>query len=188
MFGISSNLSPQFEALVSVVDGSKLYAGKPVSIVFDLPESQVQRLANLQPFSPTPKPSGSPSPSLSDSPLVPTTFTGVISSLITIPPAEGVKPAIKVIVDFNQEIPSINPGYSGVLKASIVAAINAVLVPNEAIYPYGGLFRVNVVSSVGDKKVITPTLVKLGVVGNSSTQILEGVQVGDEIEVGYKND
>jgi hypothetical protein len=49
------------------------------------------------------------------------------------------------------------------------------------------LFRVNVVSNIGGKKVITPTLVKLGVVGKSSTQILEGVQVGDEIEVGYKN-
>ena len=188
MFAISSNLPPQFEAIVNVVDGSKLYVGKPVSIVFDLPESQVQRLANLQTSpTPTPKASGSPTPSPSEAPLVPTTFTGVISSLIPIPPAEGVKPAIKVIVDFNQEIPSINPGYSGVLKASVVAAINAVLVPNEAIYPYGGLFRVNVVSNVEDKKVVTPTFVKLGVVGISSTQILDGVRVGDEIEVGYKN-
>jgi len=188
MFAISSNLPPQFEALVNVVDGSNLYAGKPVSIVFDLPESQVQRLANLQTSpTPTPKASGSPTPSPSEAPLVPTTFTGVISSLIPIPPAEGVKPAIKVIVDFNQKIPSINPGYSGILKASVVAVSNAVLVPNEAIYPYGGLFRVNVVSNVGGKEAVTPTLVKLGVVGVSSTQILNGVRVGDEIEVGYKN-
>ena len=188
MFAISSNLPPQFEALVNVVDGSNLYAGKPVSIIFDLPESQVQRLANLQTSpTPTPKASGSPTPSPSEAPLVPTTFTGVISSLIPIPPAEGVKPAIKVIVDFNQKIPSINPGYSGILKASVVAVSNAVLVPNEAIYPYGGLFRVNVVSNVGGKEAVTPTLVKLGVVGVSSTQILNGVRVGDEIEVGYKN-
>ena len=188
MFAISSNLPPQFESIVNVVDGSNLYVGKPVSIVFDLPESQVQRLANLQPsISPTPKSSVSPSPS-PEPPLVPTTFAGVISSLIPIPPVEGVKPGIKVVVDFNQKIPSINPGYLGILKASVIAASNAVLVPNGAIYPYGGLFRVNVVSSIGGKKVITPTLVKLGVVGISSTQILEGVQVGDEIEVGYKNE
>ena len=189
MFAISSNLPPQFEAIVNVADGSNLYVGKPVSIVFDLPESQVQRLANLQPSSsPTPQASGSPIPSPSDIRLVPTTFTGVISALIPIPPAEGVIPGIKVVVDFDEKIPSINPGYSGVLTASVIAASNAVLVPNGAIYPYGGLFRVNVVSSIGGKKVITPTLVKLGVVGISSTQILEGVQVGDEIEVGYKND
>jgi multidrug efflux pump subunit AcrA (membrane-fusion protein) len=192
MFAISSPLPPQFEALINASDGSNLYTGKPVSIVFDLPESQVQRLAKLQPSSSsssssTPKTSASPSPSASEAPLVPTTFTGVISSIIRIPPAEGVKPAIKVIVDFNQKIPSINPGYVGALQASVIAASNAVLVPNEAIYPYGGLFRVNVVSIVGGKKVVTPTLVKLGVVGVSSTQILEGVQVGDEIEVGSRN-
>ena len=188
MFGISSNLPPQFAAIVDVVDGSNLSVGQPVSIVFDLPESQVQRLGNLQPSSaPIPKKSASPSPSTTDAPLVPTTFTGVISSILPIPPAETVKPGLKVIVDFNQKIPNINPGFSGVLKASVVAANNAVLVPNGAIYPYGGLFRVNVVSIVGGKKVVTPTLVKLGVVGVSSTQILEGVQVGDEIEVGSRN-
>jgi multidrug efflux pump subunit AcrA (membrane-fusion protein) len=188
MFAISSNLPPQFAAIVNVVDGSNLSVGKSVSIVFDLPESQVQRLAKLQPSSsPSPKTSATPSPSLTDAPLVPTTFTGVISSLIPIPPAEGVKPAIKVIVDFNQKIPSINPGYAGVLKASVIAASNAVLVPNEAIQPYGGLFRVNIVSNVGGKKVVTLTLVKLGVVGVSNTQILTGVRVGDEIEVGFKN-
>jgi multidrug efflux pump subunit AcrA (membrane-fusion protein) len=187
MFAISSPVLPQFEAIVNVVDGSNLYAGKPVSIVFDLPESQVQRTANLQPSSsPTPKTLVSPFPSASDAPLVPTTFTGVINSIISIPPAEGVKPGIKVIVDFNQKSPSINPGYAGFLKASVISASNADLVPNGAIYPYGGLFRVNVVSNVGGKKVVTPTLVKLGVVGVSSTQILTGVQVGDEIEVGYK--
>jgi hypothetical protein len=163
--------------------------GKPVSIVFELPASQVQRLANFQPsITPTPKSSVSPSPSSSEPPLVPTTFTGVISSLIPIPPVEGVKPGIKVVADFNQKIPSINPGYLGILKASVVAASNAVLVPNGAIYPYGGLFRVNVVSSIGGKKFITPTLVKLGVAGVSSTQIIAGVRVGDEIEVGYKNE
>jgi multidrug efflux pump subunit AcrA (membrane-fusion protein) len=187
MFAISSPLPPQFEAIVNAVDGSKLYVGKPVSIVFDLPESQVQRLANLQSSSfPTPKTSVSPSPSSSEAPLVPTTFTGVISSLMPIPPVEGVKPGIKVVVDFNQKIPSINPGYPGTLKASVIAASNAVLVPNDAIYPYGGLFRVNVVSNVGGKKVITPSLVKLGVAGVSSTQILAGVRVGDEIEVGFE--
>jgi hypothetical protein len=188
MFGISSNLPPQFEAIINAVDGSNLSVGKPVSIVFDLPESQVQRLGNLQPSSsPTPKTSASRSPSATESPLVPTTFTGVISSIIPIPPAETVKPGLKVIVDFNQKILSVNPGFSGVFKASVVAASNVVLVPNEALYPYGGLFRVNVVSIVGGKKVVTPTLVKLGVVGVSSTQILEGVQVGDQIEVGSKN-
>jgi multidrug efflux pump subunit AcrA (membrane-fusion protein) len=188
MFAISSNLPPQFEAFINVVDASNLSVGKPVSIVFDLPESQVQRLGNLQPSSsPTPKTSTSPSPSLTDAPLVPTTFTGVISSIIPIPPAETVKPGLKVIVDFDQKIPNINPGFSGVLKASVIAVSNAVLVPNEAIYPYGGLFRVNVVSIVDGKKVATPTLVKLGVVGVSSTQILQGVQVGDEIEVGSRN-
>jgi hypothetical protein len=188
MFAISSNLPPQFEALVNVADGSNLYSGQPVSIVFDLPESQVQRLANLQPSaSTTPKPSASPTPSSLDALLVPTTFTGVISSLMQIPPAEGVIPGIKVVVDFDKKIPSINPGYAGVLKASVIAVSNAVLVPNEAIYPYGGLFRVNVVSNVGGKKVVTPTIVKLGVVGFSTTQILEGVQVGNQIEVGYEN-
>jgi hypothetical protein len=45
----------------------------------------------------------------------------------------------------------------------------------------------NLVEIVDGKKVVTPTLVKLGVVGVSSTQILEGVQVGDEIEVGPRN-
>jgi multidrug efflux pump subunit AcrA (membrane-fusion protein) len=188
MFGISSNLPPQFEAIVNVVDASKLSVGKPVSIVFDLPESQVQRLGNLQPSSsPTPKISGRPSPSSSDAALVSTTFTGVISSMIPVPPAEGVKPGINVVVDFNGKIPSIDIGYSGLLKASVIAANDAIVVPNEAIYPYGGLFRVNVVSIVGEKKVVTPTLVELGVVGVSSTQILKGVRVGDEIEVGFKN-
>jgi hypothetical protein len=104
-----------------------------------------------------------------------------------IPPIEGVEPGIKVVVDFSQKIPSISPGYAGVLKASVIAVSNVVLVPNEAIYPYGGLFRVNLVSIVDGKKIVTPTSVKLGVVGVSSTQILEGVQVGDKIEVGSKN-
>jgi multidrug efflux pump subunit AcrA (membrane-fusion protein) len=188
MFAISSNLPPQFEAFINVVDGSNLSVGKPVSVVFDLAESQVQRLGNLQPSSsPAPKTPASPAPSSSDAPLVPTTFTGVISSLKPIPPIEGVEPGIKVVVDFNQKIPSISPAYTGVLKASVIAVSNAVLVPNEAIYPYAGLFRVNLVSIVDGKKVVTPTLVKLGVVGVSSTQILKGVRVGDEIEVGYKN-
>jgi hypothetical protein len=107
--------------------------------------------------------------------------------MIPIPPAIGEKPGINVLVDFNEKIPSIDIGYAGILKASVIAASDAIVVPNEAIYPYGGLFRVNVVSNVGGKKVVTPTLVELGVVGVSSTQILKGVRVGDEIEVGFKN-
>jgi len=188
MFSISSFRPPQFQALVNVADGANLYSGKPVSIVFDLPQSQVQRLANVQPsFSPTPNPSSTPTPLSIDAPLIPTTFTGVINSVTQIPPAFGVKPGIGIIVDFNQNIPDIYPGYPGVLKASVIAAHNAVIVPNDAIYRYGGLFRVNSISIFEGRKFSTPTFVKLGAVGDSMTQILEGVSKGDEVEVRIEN-
>jgi multidrug efflux pump subunit AcrA (membrane-fusion protein) len=187
MFVISSNLPPQFQSLVDVTDGAKLYVGKLVSVVFNLPKPQTQQEGNFQPSaSPTPKPTESTSPFDSTSPLVPTTFNGVIRSLTPIPPAADVKPGIRVNVDFIQKIPNINPGLTGELKSVVIAVSDTVVVPNEAIRPYGGLYRVNVVSIVNGKKVITPKLVTLGVVGDTSTQILQGLKVGDQIEVSYK--
>jgi hypothetical protein len=156
-------------------------------VVFNLPKPQTQQKGNFQKSaSPSPKPSSSASPPESTSPLVPTTYNGTISSLTPIPAAVGVKPGIQVNVDFNQKIPNINPGLTGLLKSVVIAASQVVNVPNEAIHPYGGLYRVNVVSYVNNKKITTPRLVTLGVVGDTSTQILAGIKVGDQIEVSYK--
>ena len=187
MFLVSSNLPPQFQSIVDITDGSKLFVGKLVSVVVNLPKPQTQQEGNFQKSaSPSPKPLASTSPTESTSPLVPTTFNGTISSLIPIPAAVGVKPGIQVNVDFNQKIPNINPGLTGLLKSVVIAASQVVNVPNEAIHPYGGLYRVNVVSYVNNKKITTPRLVTLGVVGDTSTQILAGIKVGDQIEVSYK--
>jgi multidrug efflux pump subunit AcrA (membrane-fusion protein) len=187
MFVISSDLPPQFQSLVDITDGAKLYVGKLVSVVFNLPKPQTQQEGNFQPSaSPSPKPSTSASPSQTTSPLVPTTFNGVISSLTPIPAAAGLKPGIQVNVDFTQKIPSINPGLTGELKSVVIAVSNTVVVPNESIRPYGGLYRVNVITIVNGKKITTPTLVTLGVVGDTNTQILKGLKVGDQIEVSYE--
>jgi multidrug efflux pump subunit AcrA (membrane-fusion protein) len=187
MFLVSSNVPPQFQSVVDITDGSKLFVGKMVSVVFNLPKPQTQQQGNVQPSaspSPSATPAASPSPTVAA--LVPTTFSGIIKSMTPIPPAVGVKPGIQVNVDFNQKIPNINPGLSGVLKSVVIAASRVATVPNEAIHPYGGLYRLNVVSYVNNKKITTPRLVTLGVVGDTSTQILAGIKVGDQIEVSYK--
>ena len=187
MFIVSSNIPPQFQSIVDISDGSKLFVGKVVSVVINLPRAQTQQQGNVQPSasaSPSATPSASPSPTVAE--LVPRTFSGVIKSLTPIPPAVGVKPGLQVKVDFKQKIPNINPGLPGVLKSVVIAASKVVTIPNEAIHPYGGLYRVNVVSYVGDNKIITPKLVTLGVVGDTSTQILAGVKAGDKIEISYK--
>lgn len=187
MFLVSSNVPPQFQSVVDITDGSKLFVGKMVSVVFNLPKPQTQQQGNVQPSaspSPSATPAASPSPTVAA--LVPTTFSGIIKSMTPIPPAVGVKPGIQVNVDFNQKIPNINPGLSGVLKSVVIAASRVATVPNEAIHPYGGLYRLTVVSYVNNKKITTPRLVSLGVVGDTSTQILAGIKVGDQIEVSYK--
>ena len=187
MFLVSSNVPPQFQSVVDITDGSKLFVGKMVSVVFNLTKPQTQQQGNVQPSaspSPSATPAASPSPTVAA--LVPTTFSGIIKSMTPIPPAVGVKPGIQVNVDFNQKIPNINPGLSGVLKSVVIAASRVATVPNEAIHPYGGLYRLNVVSYVNNKKITTPRLVTLGVVGDTSTQILAGIKVGDQIEVSYK--
>jgi multidrug efflux pump subunit AcrA (membrane-fusion protein) len=187
MFIVSSNIPPQFQSIVDISDGSKLFVGKMVSVFLNLPKPQTQQQGNVQPSasaSPSATPAASPSPTVAA--LVPTTFSGIINSLTPIPPAVGVKPGIQVNVDFNQKIPNINPGLSGVLKSVVIAASKVVAIPNEAIHPYGGLYRVNVVSYVSGKKIITPKLVTLGVVGDTSTEVLVGVKAGDKIEISYK--
>jgi len=44
----------------------------------------------------------------------------------------------------------------------------------------------NKIIEFNNKKITTPRLVTLGVVGDTSTQILAGIKVGDQIEVSYK--
>jgi multidrug efflux pump subunit AcrA (membrane-fusion protein) len=185
MFLISSNLPAQFQTIINRTDGIRLKVGQRASVIFNLPQPQVEQLANVRPIN-----SPSESPSLNSSPpptlLIPTTISGVIDSLVPVPAAKGVIPGIQVNVSFNGKNPSIYPGLSGNLQAAVIAAANTVVVPNGAIYPYGGLYRVNVATFDHGTKISTPTTVTLGVVGDTSTQILSGLRAGQKIEVKYK--
>jgi hypothetical protein len=182
MFEISSNLPEQFQTTFSRTDGSRLEVGQSVTVIFNIPQPQAEQLANMRP---TKSSSEKPvRPSLPT--LIPTTFNGVIDSLIPVPASKDVSPGIQVNVSFTGETSSLNPGLSGNLQTAVIAATNTVIVPNEAIYPHGGLYRVNVVTYGQGKKIVTPTTVTSGVVGDTSTQILEGLSVGQKIEVKYK--
>jgi hypothetical protein len=119
-------------------------------------------------------------------PLIPTTFNGVIDSLIPVPASKDVSPGIQVNVSFTSKTSSIYPGLSGNLQTAVIAATNTVIVPNGAIYSYGGLHRADVVTYEHGKKISTPTTVTLGVVGDTSTQVLRGLSAGQKIEVKYK--
>lgn len=182
MIVISSNLPAQFQTTINRTDGSRLKVGQRVSIIFNLPQPQVEQLANVQPTKSSSKKPVSPSLT----PLIPTTFNGVIDSLIPVPASKDVGPGIQVNVSFTTKTSSIYPGLSGNLRTAVIAATNTVFVPNEAIYPYGGFYRVNVVTFDHGNKISTPTTVTLGVVGDTSTQVLTGLSTGQKIEVKYK--
>jgi multidrug efflux pump subunit AcrA (membrane-fusion protein) len=182
MFVISSNLPAQFQTTLNRTDGSRLKVGQRVSVIFNIPQPQVEQLANVRP---TKSSSEKPVPP-SLTPLIPTTFNGVIDSLIPVPASKDVSPGIQVNVSFTSKTSSIYPGLSGNLQTAVIAATNTVIVPNGAIYPYGGLYRVNVVTYDHGKKISTPTTVTLGVVGDTSTQVLRGLSAGQKIEVKYK--
>ena len=182
MIVISSNLPAQFQTTLNRTDGSRLKVGQRVSVIFNIPQPQVEQLAKVRP---TKSSSDKPVPP-SLTPLIPTTFNGVIDSLIPVPASKDVSPGIQVNVFFTSKTSSIYPGLSGNLQTAVIAATNTVIVPNGAIYPYGGLYRVNVVTYDHGKKISTPTTVTLGVVGDTSTQVLRGLSAGQKIEVKYK--
>ena len=182
MIVISSNLPAQFQTTINRTDGSRLKVGQPVSVIFNLPQPQVEQLAKVRPKESSPEKPVSQSLTT----LIPTTFSGVIDSLIPVPASKDVSPGIQVNVVFTNKNSSIYPGLSGNLKTAVIAATNTVIVPNGAIYPYGGLYRVNVVTFDHGNKISTPKTVTLGVVGDTSTQILSGLSEGQKIEVKYK--
>jgi len=58
---------------------------------------------------------------------------------------------------------------------------NAISVTSRAVTTRGGTSTVNVVTTVNGKQVETPTSVLVGIVGDSSDEILSGLKVGEQV-------
>jgi len=84
-----------------------------------------------------------------------------------------------VTLTLDQNDSQLKPGMSATAQVVVSQAEGAISVPSTAISRTGGESTVTIVKN--GKDVVTPVVT--GVVGDSSTQILSGVQVGQQLVI-----
>lgn len=84
-----------------------------------------------------------------------------------------------VTLTLDQNDSQLKPGMSATAQVVVSQAEGAISVPSTAISRTGGQSTVTIVKN--GKDVVTPVVT--GVVGDSSTQILTGVQVGQQLVI-----
>ena len=99
--------------------------------------------------------------------LLPTTASGATSYTVTFQLASAV--------------PGLKPGMTATVTVTVGNSLNVISVTSRAVTTRGSGSTVNLVTTVAGKQVETRTRVVLGLIGDSSDEVLSGLKVGQTV-------
>ena len=120
------------------------------------------------------------------------TFTGLtnpvraakVVSILKMPPNLNTPPSYEVTFQITGTGNDIHPGLAGSAEVAIRGVSHVLIVPNRAVVTKANKNFVSKIDSKSGKPVLTP--VALGLVGNSTSQVVSGLALGDSIELQTK--
>jgi len=109
--------------------------------------------------------------------------TGVakVASVALLPTTSSGATTYTVTFQLTGKVAGLKPGMTATVTVTVADSPNAIAVTSRAVTTRGTTSFVNVVTTVKGKEVETPTNVLVGIVGDSSDEILSGLQVGQKV-------
>ena len=101
-----------------------------------------------------------------------------VSAVALLPTTASGATTYTVTFQLTGKVVGLKPGMTTTATVIVADSPNAISVTSRAVTTRGSNTRVNVVTTVAGKKVETPTPVLVGIVGDSSDEILSGLKVG----------
>lgn len=104
-----------------------------------------------------------------------------IVSIRKMPPNQDIPPSYKISFEITGQKDDIYPGLDGTAEVAIRGLSNVLIIPNMAVITKSGTTYVRKYDDKGKNPVLTRVV--LGLVGKSTSQVLEGLTFGDLIEL-----
>jgi len=104
-----------------------------------------------------------------------------VSSVALLPTTSSGATTYTVTFQLTGKVDGLKPGMTATATVIVADSPNAISVTSRAVTTRGTRSTVNVVTTVGGKQVETPTSVLVGIVGDSSDEILSGLKVGQQV-------
>ena len=101
-----------------------------------------------------------------------------VSAVALLPTTASGATTYTVTFQLTGKVAGLKPGMTTTATVIVADSPNAISVTSRAVTTRGSNTTVNVVTTVAGKKVETPTPVLVGIVGDSSDEILSGLKVG----------
>ena len=101
-----------------------------------------------------------------------------VSNIALLPTTSSGATTYTVTFQLTGKIEGLKPGMTATATVIVADSPNAISVTSRAVTTRGQVSTVNVVTTVKGKQVETPTPVVVGIVGDSSDEILSGLKVG----------
>ena len=101
-----------------------------------------------------------------------------VSNVALLPTTSSGATTYTVTFQLTGKVAGLKPGMTATATVTVADSPNAISVTSRAVTSRGQISTVNVVTTVKGKQVETPTPVVVGVVGDSSDEILSGLKVG----------
>jgi len=104
-----------------------------------------------------------------------------VSSVALLPTTSSGATTYTVTFQLTGKVDGLKPGMTATATVIVADSPNAISVTSRAVTTRGTRSTVNVVTTVGGKQIETPTSVLVGIVGDSSDEILSGLKVGQQV-------
>ncbi len=109
------------------------------------------------------------------------TATGKVATIDLIPTTASGATTYNVYISVDGKVPGLKTGMTATATIITGSANNVLQVASQAVTTRGTRSTVNVITTVNGKEVTTPTPVVIGLIGDSSDQILSGVKAGTKV-------
>ena len=109
------------------------------------------------------------------------TASGKVATIDLIPTTASGATTYNVYISVDGSVPGLKTGMTATATIITGSANNVLQVASQAVTSRGNRSTVNVITTVNGKEVTTPTPVVIGLVGDSSDQIISGVKAGTKV-------
>ena len=107
--------------------------------------------------------------------------TGKVATIDLIPTTASGATTYSVYISVDGKVPGLKTGMTATAAIITGSANNVLQVASQAVTSRGNRSTVNVITTVNGKEVTTPTPVVVGLIGDSSDQIISGVKAGTKV-------
>ncbi len=104
-----------------------------------------------------------------------------VSNVALLPTTASGATTYTVTFQLTGKVDGLKPGMTATATVIVADSPNAISVTSRAVTTRGARSTVNVVTTVNGKQVETPKSVLVGIIGDSSDEILSGLKVGDVV-------